>query len=214
VLTRINQLTDVVGSLLRWLPGRCRGGLCWYEHPRQDSPDIEADPSHCLRANPVECKQAHQDGPDIDAAASYCLRAERVEWRRTHQDGPDIEADPSHWMRSEAVEWRNNDENELRSRLAQLENAISACLQMAALVADVLSRDPPPAVQACEPLISAKAIASVLNVSLPAIKTYLTRFAAKNPDCRVEQQNRRIDEPSYLYRSAVVMTPLRKHFRL
>jgi hypothetical protein len=139
-LTRINQLTDVVGSFFRWLPVRCRLGLSLWEHPLQDGPDIEADPSHSLRANPVEWKETPQDGPDIEVAASYRIREHRVEWRQTFQDGPDIEADPSHGMRSQAVEWRNIDENELRSRLAQLENAIRACLQMAAL-AEHLGRD-------------------------------------------------------------------------
>lgn len=59
-------------------------------------------------------------------------------------------------------------------------------------------------------LLSASDIAARINRKRESVTSFLTRFAEKFPDCRVENPSKRKNEPGYLYRTADVWPALEK----
>lgn len=59
-------------------------------------------------------------------------------------------------------------------------------------------------------LLSASDIAARINRKRESVTSFLTRFAEKYPDCRVENPSKRKNEPGYLYRTADVWPALEK----
>jgi hypothetical protein len=57
-------------------------------------------------------------------------------------------------------------------------------------------------------LLSASDIADRVGRKRESVTSFLTRFAAKCPDCRVSTETKRKNEPSYLYRTADVWPAL------
>ncbi|CAN5544477.1 hypothetical protein BH11PLA2_BH11PLA2_25170 [soil metagenome] len=57
-------------------------------------------------------------------------------------------------------------------------------------------------------LLSATDIAKLLDRKRESVTSFLTRFAEKNPDCRVEIPSKRRNEPGYMYRTADVLPAL------
>lgn len=58
--------------------------------------------------------------------------------------------------------------------------------------------------------LSAPDIATRLKRNPKSVSSFLTRLAGKRPDCRIEVENRRRNEPQYLYRTADVWPLLEK----
>ena len=53
-----------------------------------------------------------------------------------------------------------------------------------------------------------------LGVEKPSrVESFLRRYRQKHPDCYVENETPRRNEPRILYRTADVMEPLREHLR-
>ncbi len=59
-------------------------------------------------------------------------------------------------------------------------------------------------------LLSASDIASRIKKNPKSVTSFLSRFAERNPDCRVEIESKRKNEPGYLYRTADVWPALEK----
>jgi hypothetical protein len=59
-------------------------------------------------------------------------------------------------------------------------------------------------------LLSASDIATRIQRNPKSVTSFLTRYAVKHPDCRVENTTKRQNEPSYLYRTADVWPALEK----
>jgi hypothetical protein len=60
----------------------------------------------------------------------------------------------------------------------------------------------------------ARTLAAEIGKPVEAVRTFLTRYARENPDCRNKAESRGRGEPTYTYRRTDVLPALRNHFRV
>ncbi|MBN9523299.1 hypothetical protein J0H58_33100 [bacterium] len=107
------------------------------------------------------------------------------------------------------------DPNGLHLRARDTTREVEAALLPLASGAGGHERENPPAEPATvlPQLLSAPDIAKMVGRPREAVTSFLSRYAQTHPDCRVENQDRRSNEPKHLYRTANVWPALREWLR-
>jgi hypothetical protein len=76
------------------------------------------------------------------------------------------------------------------------------------------ARTPNEATPASSSLLSAADLARELGKTLDAVDSFLRRYRSRYPDCYMETDGPRRNEPRFLYRVSDVLPALKEHFQI